>query len=35
MNIMMKGMSLEFEKAPECRVAIALNPGWMKVNNDQ
>mmetsp|Transcript_29637 Transcript_29637/g.69010 ORF Transcript_29637/g.69010 Transcript_29637/m.69010 type:complete len:227 (+) Transcript_29637:39-719(+) len=31
MNMMMKGLSLEFTKAKENRVAIALNPGWMKV----
>jgi NAD(P)-dependent dehydrogenase (short-subunit alcohol dehydrogenase family) len=31
MNMCMKGLSLEFAKAPENRVAIALNPGWMQV----
>lgn len=32
MNMCMKGLSLEFAKATDTnRVAIALNPGWMKV----
>jgi hypothetical protein len=32
MNMMIKGLSLEFAKAPEQRAAVAVNPGWMKVN---
>ncbi|KAL7575288.1 hypothetical protein ACA910_001813 [Epithemia clementina (nom. ined.)] len=32
MNMCMKGLSLEFAKAGEKRVAIALNPGWMKTD---
>jgi NAD(P)-dependent dehydrogenase (short-subunit alcohol dehydrogenase family) len=32
LNMCIKGLALEFTKAEEGRVAVALNPGWMKVS---
>jgi len=32
MNMFMKALSLEFDRDPEHRVAVALNPGWMKTD---
>ena len=33
MNMMIKGMSLEFEKAENSsRIAVTMNPGWMKTD---